>query len=116
MKGGGSKGPPLSLSKKVLTSWWTGKRFFLWKMGFTKIAPCSRCAFALPELATPTVNPRRIRELESMVTEFSARTGGSKWVQALPAQRNQPLQLWRLVSCSVRRQQVAVGTADRPGG
>ena len=35
-----------------------------------------------------------------MVTEFSARTGGSKWVQALPAQRNQPLQLWRLVSCS----------------
>ena len=37
-----------------------------------KIAQCSRCAFALPELATPTVNPRRIRELESMVPEFVA--------------------------------------------
>ena len=40
--------------------------------------------------ATPTVNPRgipwirRIRELESMVPEFVARTRGSKWQSALP--------------------------------
>ena len=27
---------------------------------------------------------RRIRELEFMVPEFVARTGGSKWVSALP--------------------------------
>ena len=31
-----------------------GKRFFLWKTGFTKIAPGPRCAFALPESAMPT--------------------------------------------------------------
>ena len=100
------------LVKEVLTSWWTGKhaprqvplkiedfsstepakkRFFFWKMGFTKIASCPRCIFALPESATPTVNSRRIlwirrmRELESMVPEFVARTRGSRWSRALPA-------------------------------
>ena len=40
------------------------KRFFLWKMGFSdaKIAPCPRCAFALPESAMPTGVFRRISE------------------------------------------------------
>ncbi|MDD7413542.1 MAG: hypothetical protein PUK86_10060, partial [bacterium] len=39
-----------------------GKRFFLWKMGFTKTVPCPRYIFALPESATPTKVFRRISE------------------------------------------------------
>ena len=72
-------------------------------MGFTKTAPCPRCEFVLSKSATPTrvfrriPENRRIRDLQSMVPEFVARIGGSKWVQAQPA----------------RRQQVAFGTADR---
>ena len=40
--------------------------------------------------ATPATNPqenlriRRIRKLQSMVSEFVDRTGGSKWLSALP--------------------------------
>ncbi len=47
-------------------------------------------AASLPESAMPTGNPqellriRRIRELQSMVPEFVARIGGSKWNRALP--------------------------------
>ena len=63
-----------------------------------------------------------------MVPNFVARTRGSKCVQAqlVGRQRRQEFfgefrktgeiscfNLWRLVSCSIRRQQVAVGTADR---
>ena len=69
------------------------KRFFLWKMGFTKIAPCPRCIFALPESATPT----------KVFGEFR-KTG--------EISRSN---LWRLVSCSVRRQQVEPGTARSKG-
>ena len=39
-----------------------GKRFLLWKMGFTKTVPCPRYIFALPESATPTKVFRRIPE------------------------------------------------------
>ena len=51
----------------------------------------NRALPGLPESAMPTGNPqellriRRIRELQSMVPEFVARIGGSKWVQAQPA-------------------------------
>ena len=52
-------------------------------------ADASGCRHCLP--ATPTgvfrriPENRRIRELQSMVPEFVARTGGGKWVQAQPA-------------------------------
>ena len=52
------------------------KRFLLWKMGFSgaKIAPCPRCAFALPILWR----------------------GGSKWSRALPGRKGcGPLELSR---------------------
>ena len=60
-------------------------------MGFTKNAPCPHCIFALPESAAPTGVFRRIPENREINRS----------------------NLWRLVSCSVRRQQVAVGSADR---
>ena len=57
-----------------------------------------------------------------MVPEFVDRIGGSKWVQAQPARPTirretcgfeeiSRFNLWRLVSCAVRRQQVEAGTA-----
>ena len=111
--GAHSVGMCAQLVKKVLTSWWTGKqapphyhplqfllkskrfsgaktagkRFFLWKMGFTKIAPCPRCIFALPESAMPTgvfrgiPENRRNQPLQFMAAGFvscPAAAGGSR--------------------------------------
>ena len=85
--------------------------------------------------ATPTHNPqgnlriRRIREVQSMLPEFVDRTRGSKCVQAQPGRQCRSefsgevrktedpsrLNVWRLGSCSIWRQQVAVGPADPAG-
>ena len=67
------------------------KQFFLWEMGFTKIAPCPRCILHCPS--------RQCRQ------EFS---GESRKIGEISRSN-----LWRLVSCPVRRQQVEVGPADR---
>ena len=59
-----------------------------------------------------------------MAPEFVDRIRGSRWVQAQPARPiirrefcgfEEPSRsnLWRLGSCAIRRQQVAVGPADR---
>ena len=56
---------------------------------------------------------RRIRELQFMVPEFVERTGGSKWGRALPGAEFGNSNLWFPNSCRNRRQQVAVGPADR---
>ena len=56
----------------------------------TELAAASGCRLSLPESAAPTCvfrgipENRRIRELEFMVSEFVDRTGGSKWLSALP--------------------------------
>ena len=81
--------------------------------------------------ATPTHNPqgnlriRRIREVQSMLPEFVDRTRGSQCVQAQPgrqcrqeicgeARRFEEISRsdeWRLISCSIWRQQVRPGSA-----
>ena len=48
-----------------------------------------------------------------MVPEFVARMRGSNRLSALPTEEPSRFNLWRLGSCAVRRQQVAVGPADR---
>ena len=103
------------------------KRFLLRKMGFSgaKIAPCPRCAFALPILwrggskwsrALPGRKGCGPLELSGgFLTVWPPLKGEVPAVRAVGFETEDPSRsdLWRLGSCSVRRKQVGVGTADR---
>ena len=113
-------------------------RFNLWRPTVVDRTGGSNRLSALPTgsnllSATPTHNPqgslriRRIREVQSMLPEFVDRTRGSKCVQAQPGRQCRSefsgevrktedpsrLNVWRLGSCSIWRQQPGLGTAQR---